>query len=104
MRPEPASRHLDTHFADETFGVHLLLEQHRRVADVVRRNEPVGVVHAGRMHRVPVDHAQRHARLALKPQLYHGLVDVMFVSTSRSVQKRNGPVIIVNIITLGIPK
>lgn len=72
----------DTHFAYKTLGVHLLLKQHRCVSDVVRRNEPVGVVHAGRMHRVPVNHTQRRTGLALKLQLYHSLVDVMFVSTS----------------------
>jgi len=70
----------DTHFAYETIGVHLLLEQHRRVSDVVRRNQPVGVIHAGRMYRVPVDHAQRHTVLVLKLQLHDSLVDVMFVS------------------------
>jgi len=70
----------DTHFAYETVRVHLLLEQHRRVSDVIRRNEPVGVVHTGRVYRIPVDHAQRHTVLALKLQLHHSLVDVMFVS------------------------
>lgn len=74
-----------TRLAHETVGVHAPFEQHGRVPHVVRRHQPVAVVHAGRVHGVPVDHAQFRAGLALEPQLHHRLVHVVLVPAKRTV-------------------
>lgn len=74
-----------TRLAHETVGVHAPFEHHGRVPHVVRRHQPVAVVHAGRVYGVPADRAQSRAGLALEPQLHHRLVHVVLVPAKRTV-------------------
>lgn len=76
-----------TDLPDSHIFIHTFLEKHGGVANIVARNESVGIIHTRRMYGEPVYNAERPSVSSDKLQLSHNLVHVMLVS--ETANKKN---------------